>query len=114
MAIWLRSSTRHLAPPRLPRRLNPRILRQATSFVRLNPLELLNIDGGACDDLDCRVRDGDGHRFFRNELRGVPELINGVRAGDAKRAAVVNAHLSFIVAVLHHHHAAKDDLIWPT
>jgi hypothetical protein len=53
------------------------------------------------------------HRFFRNELRGVPELINGVRAGDAKRAAVVNAHLSFIVAVLHHHHAAEDDLIWP-
>lgn len=53
------------------------------------------------------------HRFFRNELHGVPELINGVRAGDAKRAAVVNAHLSFIVAVLHHHHAAEDDLIWP-
>ena len=53
------------------------------------------------------------HRVFRNELHGVPELIDGVRAGDAKRAAVVNAHLSFIVAVLHHHHAAEDDLIWP-
>lgn len=53
------------------------------------------------------------HRAFRNVLHGVPGLINSVRAGDAKRAAVVNAHLSFIVAVLHHHHAAEDDLIWP-
>jgi Hemerythrin HHE cation binding domain len=53
------------------------------------------------------------HRFFRNELHRVPGLINGVGAGDVKRAAVVNAHLSFIVAVLHHHHAAEDDLIWP-
>ncbi|MDT5011278.1 MAG: hypothetical protein QOH57_2895 [Mycobacterium sp.] len=53
------------------------------------------------------------HRVFRIELHGVPELINGVNAGDAKRAAVVNAHLRFLVAVLHHHHAAEDDLIWP-
>jgi hypothetical protein len=53
------------------------------------------------------------HRTLRNELHGVPELINGVRAGDAQRAAVVTAHLNFIVAVLHHHHAAEDDLIWP-
>ncbi|HVO27179.1 MAG TPA: hemerythrin domain-containing protein [Candidatus Margulisiibacteriota bacterium] len=53
------------------------------------------------------------HRVFRKDLHGVPGLINSVRAGDAKRAAVVNAHLSFIVAVLHHHHAAEDDLIWP-
>ena len=53
------------------------------------------------------------HRALRNELHGVPELINGVGAGDAKRAAVVNAHLNFIVALLHHHHAAEDDLIWP-
>jgi hypothetical protein len=29
------------------------------------------------------------HRALRNELHGVPELINGVGAGDAKRAAVV-------------------------
>ena len=35
------------------------------------------------------------HRFFRYELHGVLELISGVNAGDAKRAAVVNAHLSF-------------------
>ena len=53
------------------------------------------------------------HRALRDELHGVPALIDGVRAGDAKRAAVVNAHLSFIVAMLHHHHAAEDDLIWP-
>ncbi len=53
------------------------------------------------------------HRAFRNELHGVPALINSVHAEDAKRAAVVNAHLSFIGVLLHHHHAAEDDLIWP-
>lgn len=53
------------------------------------------------------------HRALRNELHRVPELIDGVHAGDAKRAAVINTYLNFIVAVLHHHHAAEDDLIWP-
>ena len=53
------------------------------------------------------------HRAFRTELHRLPELTSRVRGGDAKRAAVVNAHLNLIVAVLHHHHAAEDDLIWP-
>jgi hypothetical protein len=53
------------------------------------------------------------HRVFRSELHGFPDLINGVGAGDVKRAAVVNAHLNFIITLLHHHHAAEDDLIWP-
>ncbi len=53
------------------------------------------------------------HRAFRTELHRLPELTSRVRAGDAERAAVVNAHLNLIVAVLHHHHAAEDDLIWP-
>lgn len=53
------------------------------------------------------------HRAFRNELHGFPALINSVHAEDVKRAAVVNAHLSFIGVLLHHHHAAEDDLIWP-
>jgi hemerythrin-like domain-containing protein len=53
------------------------------------------------------------HRAFRNELHGLPELISAVRGGEAKRAAVVNAHLNLIIAFLHHHHAAEDDLIWP-
>ncbi|OBK78752.1 hemerythrin domain-containing protein [Mycobacterium sp. 1274761.0] len=53
------------------------------------------------------------HRAFRNELHRLPELIDCVREGDARRAAVVDAHLKFVVAVLHHHHSAEDDLIWP-
>lgn len=53
------------------------------------------------------------HRAFRNELHSIPDLIGAVRDGDATRAATVNAHLRFIVTVLHHHHAAEDDLIWP-
>jgi hemerythrin HHE cation binding domain-containing protein len=53
------------------------------------------------------------HRAFRNELHKLPGLISAVRDEDSQRAAAVNAHLAFIVAVLHHHHAAEDDLIWP-
>ncbi len=53
------------------------------------------------------------HRAFRNELHNMPALIAAVDAGDARRAAVVAAHLNFIVLVLHHHHGAEDDLVWP-
>jgi Hemerythrin HHE cation binding domain len=53
------------------------------------------------------------HRAFRNELHSIPALIRAVGVGDAQRAAVVAAHLDFIVTVLHHHHAAEDDLVWP-
>jgi hypothetical protein len=53
------------------------------------------------------------HRAFRNELHNLPALIGAVRDGDAQRAAVIDAHLDFIVTVLHHHHAAEDDLVWP-
>jgi hypothetical protein len=53
------------------------------------------------------------HRAFRNELHRLPELIDCVREGDARHAAVVDAHLKLVVAVLHHHHSAEDDLIWP-
>ncbi|OBJ53421.1 hemerythrin domain-containing protein [Mycobacterium sp. 1423905.2] len=53
------------------------------------------------------------HRALRTELHRVPNLIDDVGAGEAKRAAVVNAHLNFVVTLLHHHHAAEDDLIWP-
>ena len=41
------------------------------------------------------------HRVFRTELH------------DTKRSAIVGDHLKFIVAGLHHHHAAEDELIWP-
>jgi iron-sulfur cluster repair protein YtfE (RIC family) len=53
------------------------------------------------------------HRAFRKELQNAPGLVRDVEAGDTARSAVVGAHLEFILAALHHHHATEDDLIWP-
>jgi iron-sulfur cluster repair protein YtfE (RIC family) len=53
------------------------------------------------------------HRVFRRELRGAPGLIAGVDAGDTQRSALVADHLGYMVAGLHHHHAAEDELLWP-
>jgi iron-sulfur cluster repair protein YtfE (RIC family) len=33
--------------------------------------------------------------------------------GDTARSTAVGAHLDFIVAALHHHHLAEDELLWP-
>ena len=54
------------------------------------------------------------HRVFRRELAHAPDLISSVVAGDTKRSKVVSAHLCNVVSVLHHHHAAEDDQLWPT
>jgi iron-sulfur cluster repair protein YtfE (RIC family) len=53
------------------------------------------------------------HRMFRRELRNAPELIGSVEAADTKRSALIADHLGYILAGLHHHHAAEDDLLWP-
>jgi len=53
------------------------------------------------------------HRVFRNELRAAPGLVREVPAGDTNRSGTVGTHLKFIVAALHHHHMAEDELIWP-
>ncbi|GAA1522653.1 hemerythrin domain-containing protein [Kribbella lupini] len=53
------------------------------------------------------------HRVFRREFDLLPDLIEGVRAGDTARAAVLAEHLTDLVGALHHHHQAEDDLIWP-
>ncbi|WP_432937742.1 hemerythrin domain-containing protein [Kribbella sp. CA-253562] len=53
------------------------------------------------------------HRVFQREFDLLPDLVEGVRDGDTKRAAVLAEHLSDLVAALHHHHQAEDDLIWP-
>ena len=53
------------------------------------------------------------HRVFRREFDLLPDLIEGVRAGDTERAAVLAEHLTGLVGALHHHHQAEDDLIWP-
>jgi len=53
------------------------------------------------------------HRVFRRELRSIPDLLRGVRAGDLDRAATVAAHARLIVSGLHLHHTGEDDLLWP-
>jgi iron-sulfur cluster repair protein YtfE (RIC family) len=62
-----------------------------------------------CDAFDMEVI----HRVFRTELHNAPDLVRDVKAGDSKRSAIVGDHLNFIVAGLHSHHAAEDELIWP-
>jgi hypothetical protein len=53
------------------------------------------------------------HALFRRELRLAAGLIRGVPAGDSRRAGVVAAHLGLVEEVLHHHHTAEDELLWP-
>jgi hypothetical protein len=53
------------------------------------------------------------HRLFRRELHNAPDLIGRVEAGDTKRSALIADHLGYIVAALHHHHAAEDEMLWP-
>jgi hemerythrin-like domain-containing protein len=54
------------------------------------------------------------HRVFRRELSDAPELIGGVASGDTNRSALIADHLGHMVAALHHHHAAEDELLWPS
>lgn len=53
------------------------------------------------------------HTLFRRELRLAGGLLRGVAEGDTARAAVVADHLDLVGEVLHHHHTAEDDLLWP-
>jgi iron-sulfur cluster repair protein YtfE (RIC family) len=53
------------------------------------------------------------HTLFRRELRLAGGLLRGVPEGDTDRAAVVADHLALVDEVLHHHHTAEDDLLWP-
>lgn len=52
-------------------------------------------------------------RVFRRAFGGFDDLVVGVPPGDTRRAGAVADHLALIVAVLHHHHLAEDDLVWP-
>lgn len=54
------------------------------------------------------------HRTFRIEFGNIPALINDVAPGDVKRSRTVGAYLGNMMSVLHHHHAAEDDFLWPT
>lgn len=53
------------------------------------------------------------HSLFRRELRLAGSLVRGVRPGDTRRAQVAGDHLALVEDVLHHHHTAEDELLWP-
>ena len=52
------------------------------------------------------------HTAFRREFGLAPALVRGVAPGDQRRADVVADHLEMLTAMLHHHHAGEDRLLW--
>jgi len=53
------------------------------------------------------------HDSIRRQFGQAPALVRGVAAGDTRRAAVVADHVDLLGALLHHHHAGEDRLLWP-
>lgn len=52
------------------------------------------------------------HDIFRRELGLLPDLIADVPPGG-QRAADVASHVALMCSLLHHHHLAEDDVLWP-
>ena len=53
------------------------------------------------------------HRTFRNEFGHISGLVRAVASGDTKRSGAVGSYCDNIISVLHHHHAAEDEVLWP-
>lgn len=53
------------------------------------------------------------HTAMLRELRLAPSAVVRVSPGDVKQAGVVDRHLGFVAALLHHHHEGEDELLWP-
>lgn len=53
------------------------------------------------------------HRVFRREFALLPRMVRAVGPGDVDQARVVAAHAREMTEMLHHHHTAEDDLVWP-
>lgn len=53
------------------------------------------------------------HNIFRDELSSAPDLIRSVQHGQHRRAKRVAGHIENVLAALHHHHMAEDELLWP-
>jgi iron-sulfur cluster repair protein YtfE (RIC family) len=53
------------------------------------------------------------HHAFRAQFGALPGLIRAVAANDTARAKRVGTHMANMVDVLHHHHAAEDEVLWP-
>jgi iron-sulfur cluster repair protein YtfE (RIC family) len=53
------------------------------------------------------------HNCFRRQFHALPGLVLGVQDGDTGRADTVVGFLTELTAMLHHHHSAEDELMWP-
>jgi hypothetical protein len=53
------------------------------------------------------------HRAFSTEFGNLPGLIRTATPGDTRRSTFVGKYLENMIAVLHHHHAAEDEILWP-
>lgn len=53
------------------------------------------------------------HHAFRAQFGALPDLISSVAAGDTARSKRVGSHLANMIEVLHHHHAAEDEILLP-
>ncbi|WP_202879193.1 hemerythrin domain-containing protein [Nocardioides cynanchi] len=53
------------------------------------------------------------HRVFRREFALLPRMVRAVPDGDVARAAVIATHAREMTSLLHHHHTAEDEMVWP-
>lgn len=53
------------------------------------------------------------HRTFRNEFAHISALVRAVAPRDTKRSRVIGSYCDNMISVLHHHHAAEDEVLWP-
>ena len=53
------------------------------------------------------------HRALTREFALLPGQVEQVPEGDTARAEVIGAHLTLVLGMLHEHHEAEDELLWP-
>jgi len=53
------------------------------------------------------------HTALLREFRLAPDAVRRVPLNAGAQAAVIDRHLGLICDLLHHHHAAEDELLWP-
>lgn len=53
------------------------------------------------------------HRALGREFATLPGQVERVAAGDTARSGLIAAHLTLVLGMLHEHHEAEDELLWP-
>ncbi|NUS07572.1 MAG: hemerythrin domain-containing protein [Nonomuraea sp.] len=53
------------------------------------------------------------HYGFRRDLGHLLTTVGRVALGDRRRVAALREHHAWVLYVLHHHHTAEDETVWP-